>query len=74
MANENGSTQIGDKDLGAMVERARGQIEGVAEGARRRVDDLDRRLGDAVRENPLLVLGVAVGVGYFIGRIFSRVR
>ena len=74
MANQNGSTQIGDRDINAMVEKARGQIEDYAGDAKRRIDDIDRRVSDAVRDNPLLVLGVAVGVGYMIGRIFSRVR
>lgn len=74
MANQNGSTQIGDRDIGEMVEKARGQLEDYAGDARRRIDDLDRRVGDAVQQNPLLVLGIAVGVGYVIGRVFSRIR
>ncbi|MGZ3474031.1 MAG: glycine zipper domain-containing protein [Polyangiales bacterium] len=57
-----------------MVEKAKGQLEDYAGDARRRIDDLDRRVTDAVQENPLLVLGIAVGVGYVIGRVVSRLR
>jgi ElaB/YqjD/DUF883 family membrane-anchored ribosome-binding protein len=57
-----------------MVERAREGFEDVTERAKRTLDTVDRTLETRMRENPLLVLGLAVGVGYVIGRIFSRIR
>jgi len=74
MPNNNGSTTSEHTDLGQMVERARGNVEDFAERARDAIQSADRSLQARVRENPLLVLGIAVGVGYVIGRIFSRVR
>ena len=75
MPNRNGTTQVSEgRDVGAVVERARDQIEEVAVRAKRTLATVDRTLESKMRENPLLVLGLAVGVGYVIGRIFSRVR
>lgn len=75
MANENGgSTTHEGRDIGKMVERARTQVEDVTDRAKGAVETLDRRLATTMQENPLLVLGAAVGVGYVIGRVFSRVR
>ncbi|MGZ3420884.1 MAG: glycine zipper domain-containing protein [Polyangiales bacterium] len=74
MANQSETTHVHERDLGTMVEKAKGQLEDYAGDARRRIDDLDRRVTDAVQENPLLVLGIAVGVGYVIGRVVSRLR
>ena len=47
-------------------------IEDVADRAKRTLAKADKTLGEKMKENPLLVLGAAVGVGYVIGRIFSR--
>lgn len=76
MPNRNGTTQVSDtgRDVAAVVERARDQMEEVAVRAKRTLATVDRTLESKMRENPLLVLGLAVGVGYVIGRIFSRVR
>jgi ElaB/YqjD/DUF883 family membrane-anchored ribosome-binding protein len=75
MPNNNGST-TSDRgtDLGEMVDRARGNVEDFAGRARDAIQTADRTLQAKMRDNPLLVLGIAVGVGYVIGRIFSRVR
>ena len=61
-------------DVAQMIEGAREQVEEAADRARRAVAKADRALGERMQENPLLVLGIAVGVGYVIGRIFSRYR
>jgi len=76
MATSNGNTQVneGTRDVSEMVERARDGIEDVAERARRTLDTADRRLATAMQQNPLLVLGIAVGVGYVVGRVFSKLR
>jgi ElaB/YqjD/DUF883 family membrane-anchored ribosome-binding protein len=74
MANPNGNPQVGTRDVQEMVERARTEIEDVADRAKRTLDDVDQRLSRTMQENPLLVLGAAVGVGYVIGRLFSRFR
>ena len=75
MPNRNGTTQVSEAhDLGAMVDKARDQVEDVAVRAKRSLAAVDRTLEAKMRDNPLLVLGLAVGVGYVIGRIFSRVR
>lgn len=76
MAASNGNTGVneGTRDIGAMVERAREQVGDYADTAKRTLDTVDRRLSDGMRENPMVVLGVAVGVGYVIGRIFSKIR
>jgi ElaB/YqjD/DUF883 family membrane-anchored ribosome-binding protein len=74
MANQNGSTQNEGRDIGAMVDQARTRVEDVAGRARANLDTIDRRVGELMRENPMLVLGAAVGVGYVIGRIFSKLR
>ncbi len=74
MPSNNGSTTSDRTDLGDIVERARGNVEDFAGRARDAIQSADRSLQAKVRENPLLVLGIAVGVGYVIGRIFSRIR
>lgn len=78
MANPNGATETAEAreslDVKKMIEGAREQIGDVADRTRRAVAKADRTLTTKVQENPLLVLGVAVGVGYVIGRIFSRYR
>ncbi len=78
MANPNGATETTGAreslDVAHMIEGARAQVGEATERARRAVTKADRRLVAKVQENPLLVLGVAVGVGYVIGRIFSRYR
>ena len=76
MPSNNGSTTTSDggNDFGEMVDRARGNVEDFAGRARDAIQTADRSLQARMRENPLLVLGIAVGVGYVIGRIFSRVR
>ena len=75
MPNNNGSTTTDrGNDIGEMVDRARGNVEDFAGRARDAIQTADRTLQAKMRENPILVLGIAVGVGYVIGRIFSRVR
>jgi len=74
MANQNGSTQTDSRDIQAMVDQARTRVEDVADRAKRTMDTVDQRLAVAMRENPMLVLGAAVGVGYVIGRVFSKLR
>lgn len=74
MANQNGTTTKEGRDIEHLVERARSQVEDVTGRARGAVETLDQRLATAMRDNPMMVLGVAVGVGYVIGRVFSKVR
>lgn len=77
MPNENGGStheQHEQRKLGQVVERARTQVEDVTDRAKDAVETLDRRLATAMSENPMLVLGVAVGVGYVVGRVFAKVR
>jgi hypothetical protein len=73
MQNPTGKTSE-HRDVATMIEGAREQIGDVTERARRAVAKADRTLSDKMQENPLLVLGIAVGVGYVIGRVFSRYR
>jgi hypothetical protein len=73
MANQNGTTTDG-RDIAAMVDEARTRVEDIRGRAMNTIDTVDRRLSTAMRENPMLVLGAAVGVGYVIGRIFSKLR
>ncbi len=76
MANPNGTTETTHegRDVTQMLEGAREQIGEATDRARRAVRKADRALGERMQENPLLVLGIAVGVGYVIGRIVSRYR
>jgi hypothetical protein len=77
MPNRNGTTatsETNEKDIAARIGRAREGLEDVAGRAKATFDRVDRTLQDRMRENPILVLGIAVGVGYMIGRIFSRLR
>lgn len=75
MPNRNGTTTTHEsQDIGAMVGRAREGIEDVAGRAKSTLNEVDRTLQAKMKENPILVLGLAVGVGYVIGRIFSRIR
>ena len=74
MPNRNGTTATSERDLGAMVERAREGFDDVTGRAKSALNTVDRTLETRMRENPLLVLGLAVGVGYVIGRVFSRIR
>lgn len=74
MANQNGTTTTEGRDIGAMVDEARTRVEDFRGRAMNTIDTVDRRLSTAMRENPMLVLGVAVGVGYVVGRIFSKLR
>jgi ElaB/YqjD/DUF883 family membrane-anchored ribosome-binding protein len=71
MTNPNG-TQTEERDLAHMLTSAREQIEDVADRAKRTLDRADKTLAEKMQENPILVLGIAVGVGYVIGRVFSR--
>jgi len=76
MANQNGTATEArgeGRDVSKIVERARTQVEDVTDRAKDAVETLDRRLATAMQENPMLVLGVAVGVGYVIGRVFSKI-
>ena len=74
MPNRNGTSTSEGRDVGQMVERARGQIEDYAGQAKETLKTVDKTLEAKMRENPILVLGLAVGVGYVIGRVFSRIR
>lgn len=74
MANQNGSTTTDGRDIAAMVDQARTKVEDAADRAKATFDTVDRRLSTSMRENPMLVLGAAVGVGYIVGRIFSKIR
>ncbi len=74
MANQNGSTQTEGRDINAMVDQARSRVEDVADRAKRTLDTVDQRVSVMMRDNPMLVLGAAVGVGYVIGRVFSKLR
>jgi len=74
MANQNGTAQTDGRDISAMVDQARTRVEDAAGKAKRTLDTVDQRLSVVMRENPMLVLGAAVGVGYVIGRIFSKLR
>jgi ElaB/YqjD/DUF883 family membrane-anchored ribosome-binding protein len=77
MTNGNGTAKAVGPDLGPMLEmaeHAREKVNEVAERAQHAVRKADNLLVAKVRENPLLVLGVAVGVGYVLGRLVSRFR
>lgn len=75
MANQNGSTTATEgRDLSAMVDDVRTRAEDIKGRAMDTIDTVDRRLSTAMKENPMLVLGVAVGVGYVVGRVFSKIR
>ncbi len=75
MTNGNGTTKATGPDLGhvlEMAERAREKVGEAAERAQHAVRKADNLLVAKVRENPILVLSVAVGVGYVLGRLVSR--
>jgi ElaB/YqjD/DUF883 family membrane-anchored ribosome-binding protein len=74
MANQDGTAQTDGRDISAMVDQARNRVEDAADRAKRTLGTVDERLSVAMRENPMLVLGAAVGVGYLIGRVFSKLR
>lgn len=49
------------------------QLQERLDGLRRELAVADRRLRVAARQNPLLAVGVAVGVGYLLGRLLKRI-
>jgi ElaB/YqjD/DUF883 family membrane-anchored ribosome-binding protein len=73
-ATETTGTRPERRDVGQLLEGAREQLGDVVGRTRRAVTGADRKLTERMQENPLLVLGVAVGVGYLVGRLFSRYR
>jgi ElaB/YqjD/DUF883 family membrane-anchored ribosome-binding protein len=54
--------------LGEVRERASAGLE----GARGYAEDAGAWIGSFARERPMLAIGVAVGLGFLIGRIASR--
>jgi len=70
MATDNGHGATTREHAHDVAER----LGAVATRARRTLSQADRSLSTKMQENPLLVLGIAVGIGYVIGRVFSRVR
>ena len=69
-------------DATMMGETEHGEADGPAASLRAAVDSMpaimkqvkraDERLTAYVREQPLVALGVALGLGYVMGRVFSR--
>ena len=69
-------------DATMMGETEHGEADGPAASLRAAVDSMpaimkqvkraDERLVAYVREQPLVALGVALGLGYVVGRVFSR--
>ncbi len=65
-----------------MGETEHGEADGPAASVRAAIDSMpamvkqvkraDERLTAYVREQPLVALGVALGLGYVMGRVFSR--
>lgn len=55
-------------------EKVRAEGEAVIDQTRRVVVKADRTLKEKMRQNPLLVLGIALGVGYMAGRLYSKFR
>ena len=74
MPNESAAPSQEKRNLGQVVEHTRTQLEDAKDRAKDAVETSDRRLTMGVQENPMMVLGVAVGVGYVVGRIFAKVR
>ena len=70
-------------DAAMMGETEHGEADGPAASLRAAVDSMpaimkqvkraDERLVAYARERPLVALGVALGLGYVMGRVFSRV-
>ncbi len=74
MAMENGGKS------GATAEQVRqglrdvqGELQDRLEGLRGYAENLDGWIRSMARERPLLAIGLAVGVGFLVGRIASRV-
>jgi ElaB/YqjD/DUF883 family membrane-anchored ribosome-binding protein len=68
---------MGENDEGQHINGGRRQgyqpaVRAIAQTAER-LREADRTLVDLVRERPLASVGVALAMGYIIGRIFSRV-
>ena len=54
---------------GPLMDRA----QEVAARVRQRLQPVDEFIGAQVKERPLVVLGVAVGLGYLAGRLIRRI-
>jgi ElaB/YqjD/DUF883 family membrane-anchored ribosome-binding protein len=67
----------GSKDVAAGAKEAVRQVQGrMTEGLddlRGYVDTADGAIRDFAREKPLLAIACAVGVGFLIGRLASRI-
>lgn len=78
MAENGGGGELGDQARDA-AQKARETARGVAREVEGRVDEMRGYADDAsewvralAREKPMVALGVAVGVGFVLGRLLSR--
>lgn len=76
--NGGGGSNVADEARDA-VRQARDTARGVArdvedrlEGMRGYADDAGAWIRTLARERPMVALGVAVGVGFIVGRLLSR--
>jgi ElaB/YqjD/DUF883 family membrane-anchored ribosome-binding protein len=56
-----------DEALGRIVKRARDGADSVADGAARLGGDTVKRVVEEVEQRPLMMLGVAAGIGFLFG-------
>jgi len=68
--------EFGGNGGGASVERERGSEGGGGMEAlaawREEIDALDARTREAVKARPMMAVGVALAVGYALGRMLTR--
>jgi len=61
-----------DRIMGRVKESAAGVSQSVADGAKRFSGDAFRKLTDEVENRPLLMLGIAAGIGFLAGMANRR--
>ncbi len=54
------------------AERIRARGEATAQDVQRQVEELTETAGDRVREQPLMAVGLAAGVGFLVGMLSRR--
>jgi hypothetical protein len=60
------------QDIQDVAEHLPQQVQAGIAQARVEIDQLDERARAFVRERPVMALLGAIGIGYFVARIFSR--